>query len=71
MTPAVPIHEALTDPRLLGAALGDVTSWRTWLAVLKAAFAEPLAAEELALFAQVAGDRLQGKRMKVCDPMLG
>ena len=40
MTPAIPISEALADPNLLGAALGDVASWRTWRAILKAAFAE-------------------------------
>ena len=51
MTPAIPITEALADPNLLGAALGDVASWRTWRAILKAAFAEPLTDEERALFA--------------------
>ena len=29
MTPAIPIAEALADANLLGAALGDVASWRT------------------------------------------
>ena len=32
------IEKALRDPLLLGAALGDVETWMTWLAVLKAAF---------------------------------
>src|SRR5262249_28315012 len=50
---------------LLGAALGDVTSWRTWHVVLKAAFAEHLDVEERALFALVAGGRgLPSKRVR-------
>ena len=57
MTPAIPISEALVDPNLLGAALGDIGSWRTWVAILKAAFAEPLTDDDRALFALVAGDR--------------
>src|SRR5258708_5100154 len=57
MTPAIPISEALVDRNLLGAALGDGASWQTWRVVLKAAFAEALTADELALFAVVAGDR--------------
>ncbi len=32
------IAEALHDERLLGAAIDDITSWRTWLTVLKAAY---------------------------------
>jgi hypothetical protein len=51
------IDRALTDQRLLGAALGDAASWATWLAVLKAAFALHLTDEELKLFVTVAGDR--------------
>ena len=62
MTPAIPISEALADRNLLGAALGDIGSWRTWLAILKAAFAEPLTDEERALFALVAGDRAPPSR---------
>jgi hypothetical protein len=53
----LPISEALADPNLLGAGLGPIDSWKTWLVVLKAAFAEKLTDEERALFAQVAGDR--------------
>ena len=49
MTPTVPISEALADANLLGAALGDTASWRTWCVVLKAAFAEPLDDAERAL----------------------
>jgi hypothetical protein len=57
MTP-IPISEALADPNLLGAALGNIGSWRTWQTILKAAFAEPLNTdEERAVFALVAGGR--------------
>jgi hypothetical protein len=55
--PAISIGKALPDKNLLGAALGDISTWRVWLAVLKATFAEPLSVDELAIFKQVAGDR--------------
>src|SRR5262249_39906622 len=50
---------ALTDQRLLGAALegDDLASWRIWLVVLKAAFGLPLDDAELATFAKIAGVR--------------
>ena len=32
------IDKAIADPALLGAALGPIDSWRTWLVALKAAF---------------------------------
>jgi hypothetical protein len=51
------VDRALTDARLLGAALGDVAPWRTWITVLRAAFGLPLTEEERATFAQVAGGR--------------
>jgi hypothetical protein len=51
------IDEALRDPALLGAALGDWRSWTTWLAVLRAAFGLSLDAQQRQAFAQVAGDR--------------
>lgn len=51
------IDIALSDPHLLGAALGDVATWSTWLAVLRAAFGLPLSHEQQAIFASVAGDR--------------
>jgi hypothetical protein len=54
----IEIDRALTDKRMLGAGLEDVSTWRTWLAVLKAAFGLPLAEErEHEAFAAVAGDR--------------
>jgi hypothetical protein len=35
----IDIDRALADPNLLGAALGDLTPWKVWRVVLKAAFA--------------------------------
>jgi hypothetical protein len=59
------IAEALHDERLLGAAIDDITSWRTWLTVLKAAYALPLDEDERAIFAAVAGGRaLPSKRRR-------
>ena len=53
----ITIADALHDERLLGAAIDDITTWRTWLAVLKVAYALPLDNDESAIFAAVAGDR--------------
>jgi hypothetical protein len=52
ITPAA----AINDPALFGGAFAG-PSWDTWRAVLKAAWAEPLSAAELAAFRSVAGDR--------------
>jgi hypothetical protein len=54
------IDDALTDPALLGAALGDIKTiktWQTWRVVLKAAFGTTLNREEARAFASVAGSR--------------
>ena len=51
------IDRALTSHRMLGAALGDIDTWRTWLVVLKAAFGRPLDEAELEVFHTVAGDQ--------------
>jgi hypothetical protein len=51
------IDKALGDRRLLGAGLGNTSTWRTWLVVLKAAFGLPLDAAEREVFHTVAGDR--------------
>src|SRR5262249_22196762 len=51
------IAEALEDPNLLGAALGDLSSWRLWLVTLKAAFGIRLTVKEKALFSTIAGGR--------------
>jgi hypothetical protein len=52
------IDKVFTDKRLLGAALGDIKTWTTWLTVLRAAFGLPFDDEERELFAAVAGDRV-------------
>src|SRR5262249_4989637 len=65
MTKPFTIDQALVDRRLLGAALGDLGSWSSWLVVLKAAFGLPLDDVERATFAKIAGDRPPpGKRVR-------
>jgi len=56
------IDEALKDPNLLGAALGDPSSWQTWFTVLKAAFGQELSRPERRAFAAVAGSRKPPKQ---------
>jgi hypothetical protein len=51
------IEQALTDPLLLGAALGDISSWKVWISVLRAAFGLPLDREQRAVFSSVADGR--------------
>lgn len=51
------IEDALTDAQLLGAGLGPIASWSTWLAVLKGAYGLPLSGSELAAFQAVTGNR--------------
>jgi hypothetical protein len=51
------ITDAISDPKLLGAALGDGVSWQNWRAVLKAAFGLELNDQEAEAFAAVAGSR--------------
>jgi Terminase large subunit, ATPase domain len=51
------IDRALHDKQLLGAALGPIKPWSTWLAVLRAAFGLPLDEQQRATFHSVAGDR--------------
>ena len=63
MTLAFTIEDALTDPQLLGAALGQIKSWSTWLATLKAAFGLKLNRTERRAFASVAGSRKPPRRM--------
>ncbi len=53
----VSIARAFSDKRLFAASLGNLASWSLWLVVLKAAFGLQLSADELALFASVAGSR--------------
>ena len=53
----IDINRALLDPNLLGAALGNPTTWSRWLSVLRAAFALNMSAADIAAFKEVAGDR--------------
>ena len=52
------IDRAFRDRRLFGATLGDLETWKVWLAILCAAFALPLTAEQLQTFAAIGGGRL-------------
>jgi len=51
------ITQALKSASLFGPYF-DGDSWRMWRAVLKATFCEPLSNEEVALFREVAGERM-------------
>jgi hypothetical protein len=51
------IDSAISDKRLLGAALGDSSTWAAWRVILKAAFALSLSEVERETFAQLAGGR--------------
>jgi hypothetical protein len=51
------IDAALCDGNLLGAALGDASTYSTWLSVLRAAFGLKLSANDKALFDAVSGGR--------------
>jgi len=53
----VELDHALFDRRLLGGGFGDLSTWRTWFTVLKAAFGRPLNSRERDVFASVAGPR--------------
>jgi hypothetical protein len=66
------IDRALRDKRLLGAALGDASSWVTWLAVLRAAFGLQLDDDQQQLFAAVSGGRVPPtKRVRELWAMVG
>jgi hypothetical protein len=54
---ALTLDRALADRHLLGARLGPLASWTTWLTVLKAALDRDLDDGELTTFRTVAGDR--------------
>jgi hypothetical protein len=53
----VEIDHALLDRRLLGAGFGEPNTWRTWIAVLKAAFGLQLDPQQREIFNAVAGSR--------------
>jgi hypothetical protein len=57
MVDEVAIEEALESPDLLGAGLGDLSTWTTWIATVKAAYGRPLTEAELEAFAGVSGGR--------------
>jgi hypothetical protein len=54
----IDIEQALRDPNLLGAALGDPATWEVWIVVLRAIFGLPLDEAQLEIFQSVAGGRL-------------
>jgi hypothetical protein len=54
---AVPIEVALAEHELLGAALGDIDTFGTWVAALKAAFGEELNREERRAYDAISGSR--------------
>src|SRR5262245_575591 len=51
------IDHVLADKRLLGAGLGPLATWQTWLIALKAAFGRPIIDEEREVFHTIAGER--------------
>jgi hypothetical protein len=53
----ISIDAALSDRKLLGAAIGDLATWQVWRVVLKAAAGDSLNEQERQTFAAVAGDR--------------
>ncbi|MER9840324.1 terminase [Mesorhizobium australicum] len=53
----ITIDTALRDQNLLGAALGQSTTWDTWIAILRAAYGLDLSAEERTAFNAVSGGR--------------
>ncbi len=57
-----PIDAALRDKRLLGAALGDPSSWSTWMTVLRAGAGLPLDEPQRTTFGSIAGGRAPPQR---------
>jgi hypothetical protein len=55
--PTITIDAAMRDVNLLGATLGDLGTWRTWIAALKAAFGLNLTEAEAKVFGEIAGGR--------------
>ena len=54
MKPLIPLRQALTDPAILGKALGGA-SWSNWRTLLIAAMGEPLTPDELTAFRALTG----------------
>ena len=63
MSSTFTIDRAIQDKNLLGAALGDPTTWAMWLVVLKAVFGQELNRSERRAFASVAGGRKPPQQM--------
>jgi hypothetical protein len=57
MTELLAIDAAIKHPALLGASFPDLSTWRTWLVVLKAMSGLPLDEEERRAFEAVSGGR--------------
>jgi hypothetical protein len=58
LKPTITIDAAMRDKNLLGAALGDIDSWSTWMVGIKAAFGLGLITDrERETFEQIAGGR--------------
>ena len=57
MKRTISVDAALRDRQLLGAALDDLASWRTWSIALKGAFGLPLNDAERTIFDAIAGGR--------------
>ena len=58
MRSRIDIDHALVDSDLLGAALGNLTPWKVWRIVLRAAFALGLGTEEeRSIFEEISGAR--------------
>ncbi len=58
----ISIKQALEDRQLLGAAFGDLATWKTWLAVLVSAFGGQLDRNQRRAFKAVAGSRKPPRR---------
>jgi hypothetical protein len=55
VSPRPTIIEALHDPKGLGASFPDLSSWASWLVVLKAVYGLPLDPGEVEVFKQHTG----------------
>jgi hypothetical protein len=69
---SVDITAAFADKNLLGASFQDLSTWKTWLAVLKAMFGQPLSRKERRAFEAVSGGRKSPrKRVRELWALLG
>ena len=64
----ITVRRALTDPTLLGGALGG-DSWQAWRCLLVAAAGEPLTHSERALFKQLTGGR-EREPLQRCEELV-